>query len=354
MLYGAVCKASAVLWKSRRITALTSVLLMVYYPTVVYVSYLYGTLLSAAFCSLGLCAALLLSETGKVRYGVLMACAFPLGILAHQSAAIGLVAAVLYLLVQGGKREFFRNLVPAALTVLLFLLCSKAVDTVYTDITGADPQADPVPAVCTIYMGITATEGSAGPGSQDGSYVEIFNDNNADGRQASRDALQRIAVVAGEYLTGKRSLSFFLEKVKYQWLDPTFGARKTIVMNDPNVGDPPNSEAFVKFYDSSVRTIAFKLLTGFMLLIYFGSLAGGLRVIRGGRTGLGGMLPALFVLGGIAFQLIWESFSRYCFCYFIWLVPVAACGIDWCCRLLTGDGRQRRETYAARKSAIFH
>lgn len=334
LLYFCVCRAAELIWKNPIITSFTSILMMLFYPTVIYTSYLYGTLLSAALCAGGIYAALLLSEKGGRRYELLFLLAFTAGILAHQSAAVGLLAALVYLLLGSGRREWKRNLFLAVMSAAMVYISLNMVDLVYNRITGADPDASAVPASCTIYMGITSSEGAAGPGSQDRSYTDIFNENNCDGRAANKDAICRIGKALQEYAVGERDVSFFRQKMQYQWLDPTFGARKTIVLNDPNAGDAPNSETFVSFYDSPLRAVIFKLTIGFMLLVYFGAVVGGVGGIR--KTHREGRCQAqtviwIYVIGGGAFQMIWESFSRYCFGYFIWLIPMAAYGIYLCC-----------------------
>lgn len=330
LLYVCLCRGAELLYRNPLVNMFTAVLLFLFYPVIVYTAYLYGTLLSAAFVSLGLCAVLLLHETGRMRYGILMAIAFSLAMLAHQSAAVGLLAAVLYLLIGGGKKNLPKNILIAAIACLTLFLAMKAVDVTYERITGADPDSSSVPLSCTIYMGLTATEGLAGPGSQDGANADLFNENNRDGEAANRDAMQRIGTVLKEYATGERDIRFFLDKIRFQWLDPTLGARWTIRMNDPNMGYPPNSEAFGEFYDNPVRNVAFKLSIGLMLLIYFGAVVSGVKTLHEG-TGAGPwVLIQLFVAGGYAFQMIWESFSRYCFSYFLWLIPCAAHGIYLC------------------------
>ena len=334
LLYVCLCRGTAMLYQNPLVNAIVSVLQLLFYPTVVYTAYLYGTLLSAAFVSLGLCAVLLLRETGNLRYGFLLAIAFSIAMISHQSAAVGLLAAILYLFISGEKKDILKNLLVAVIAILTLFIMMKAVDVTYERITGANPNSSSVPLSCTIYMGLTATEGIAGPGSQDGANAWIFVENRYDGKAANRDAMQRIGTVLKEYATGKRDLRFFLEKTQFQWLDPTLGARFTIRMNDPHMGYPPNSEAFTAFYDSSVRNILFKLLTAFMLLIYFGAIVSGIKTLRTGGGVGPWMLVQLFVSGGYAFQMIWESFSRYCLSYFLWLIPGAAYGIYLCGRFL--------------------
>lgn len=327
IIYYSVCKASRLIYHNPVITSVTSLLLMLFYPLFIYTSFIYGTLLSIAFTSLGLYAVISLCETGKTRYGILMAFAFPIGIMMHQSAAIGLVASAIYLIMNAKGKLLFRNILLLLMSIVIFFLSMKTVDLVYNNITGADADASSVPVTCTIYMGITSTTGDSGPGSQDGSYTDIFIENNCDGEAASQDALQRISLAVKEYFTGERSFKFFLEKTEYQWLDPSFGARKIIRMNNPNMGEPSNSEAFTAFYNSSFRTIIFKLSIGAMLAIYIGALISGIKTLRAIQTYPAAILVQLYVIGGAAFQLIWESLSRYCLNYYIWLILEAAFGL---------------------------
>lgn len=325
--YFSICKASKLVYDSPVISAITSLILMLFYPIFIYDSYIYGTLLSVAFVSLGLYGTIAYCKTGRTWYIALIIFSFPLGILMHQSAAIGLVAAIIYLIMAEKGKMLVRNIIISAMAIIMVALFMKGTYSLYNHLTGADPDQSSVPVTCTIYMGLTAVDGVAGPGSQDGSYTEVFLENHCDGQAANRDALRRIAIVMQEYLTGKRSLEFFLEKVEYQWLDPTLGARKIIKMNDPNMGDPVNSEEFVAFYKSSFRSYIFKLSIGGMLLIYVCALIAGVKTVRNIKAYSEATLIQLYVIGGFAFQLLWESLSRYCLGYFMWLIPEAAFGL---------------------------
>lgn len=327
IIYCSICRTTKLIFKNSVVTALTEILLMLFYPTVIYTAYHYGTLWAVAFTSLGLFATVSLCETGKRWYAALIIVTFPLGILMHQSAAIGLVAAICYLLFNSEKGILVRNILISIIAVIMVVLFMKTVKISYESITGADPNASSVPVTCTVYMGLTAPIASGGPGSQDGSYTEIFNRNKQDGKAANAEAVQGIIHVIGEYITGERSLKFFLEKTEYQWLDPTFGARKIIRTNDSNMSEPPNSDAYIKFYNSSLRTIVFKLSIAGMLLIYISALITGIKNIRGSKEYPTVILIQLYVIGGFAFQLFWESLSRYCFNYFIWLIPLGGMGM---------------------------
>lgn len=325
VVYYSICQTVKLVFKNPMVTSLTSLLLLMFYPLVIYTSYHYGTLLSIAFTSLGMYGTAALCETDKRRYVIAIILAFPMGILMHQSAAVGLLAAIIYLLMN--QKPFLRNIVIVVMTVIVIFLSMKVVDGIYTHITDSDPNASSVPVSCTVYMGLTSTTGASGPGSQDGADAQIFIENNCDAKAANKDALNRIFKAVNEYLTGKRNLGFFVEKTEYQWLDPTFGGRKTIRMNDSNMGEPANSDAFTAFYNSSLRSVVFKISIGIMLLVYISALIAGARSIRNIREYPMVILLHLYIIGGGTFQMIWESLSRYCLGYFVWLLPLSAFGL---------------------------
>lgn len=326
LIYYSVCRASRLIFRNPVVEMLTSLMMLLCYPVIVYITFIYGTLWSIALTSLGLYGTAAWQETGKRRYAVIMMISFPLGILMHQSEASGFAASALYLVMAGGKKRLAEYLLVIALTAGLVFVSMKTVNMVYTGITGVSREADPIPVTCTIYMGLTSTEGSGGPGSQDGSYGDIFVENNRDGKAAGRDAVRRILTVTQEYLTGRRSLSFFLEKTQYQWLDPTFGARKIIRTEGAGQGIMAHEDAYRAFYDSPLRTAVFKFSTGGMLFLYCAVFVTGLYAVYDGKKYPQASLIRIYVLGGCAFQLLWESLSRYCLGYFIWLIPLAAAG----------------------------
>ena len=101
--------------------------------------FLYGTLLSIAFASLGIYGVIKLIHNEKLRYGFLSVIAFSIGILMHQSAAIALMAAFIYMFFNIKSRK-------SALRIgMSFVLClgmivgiQKTVDSTYLYISGTD------------------------------------------------------------------------------------------------------------------------------------------------------------------------------------------------------------------------
>lgn len=331
-----ICKTVYNITNDKSYIVLIAATLTLFYPIVIYTTFMYGTLLSLTFSVWGFYSVIKFCKSANRKYAVLAAFGFPMGILMHQSAAVAAIAGIIYLLVHINRKNALKNGLSVAAIILMVILSLRLTNITYEKLTDAPP-GDSVPPTATIYMGLNAETPEGGPGSQDGSFVKIFAENHEDGAATNRDAINRIKVILSDYATGKRSLSFFVRKTEYQWMDPTMGARKTIIPNDSNYGEPPNSAAFRRFYDSSLRKIIFRISDIFMILVYgFAAVSGIFTLVRKDGTDdeiSVHFLIQLFFIGGFAFQLMWETLPRYCFPYFVWLIPEAIYGVHQLCQL---------------------
>ena len=322
------------IWKDEIATIVATLFVTVYYPIIIYTCYLYGTLLSTSFSAWGVYGIIRFCENKKLRHFILAVSGFTLGVQMHQSAAIVMIAAMFYLLIHTSKETICRTIICLIMMVGAIFASNKIGDIIYYDFIAEVEPGDAVPTLAYIYMGIASVDGVGGPGSQDGSNWEIFEENNCDAKATNKDAWNRIVKILSEYLSGERSLNFFIDKVKFQWLDPTFGSRRIIETNYPELGEPPNSEAYLRVRYSSWRNVGFKFTIVGLIMVYGLNLFAAIyQIIKKEQDGLHFFIQILLI-GGFVFQLFWESISRYCFSYFIWLIPGAGYGIVLLYRLV--------------------
>lgn len=327
ILLAAVSLSTKKVWKDEKATIIATLFVSIYYPIIIYTCYLYGTLLSTAFSALGVYGIIHFCKDRKLKNFILALIGFTLGVQMHQSAAIVMIAGIFYLLIHTSKETICKTIICTVMLVGAIFASNKISDIIYYDIIADVEPGDAVPTLAYIYMGINAVDGVGGPGSQDGSNWLIFEENNCDAKATNKDAWNRIVKIFSEYLTGERSLSFFVEKVKFQWLDPTFGSRRILETNYPEQGEPANSEAYLKVRNSSLRDVGFKFaVVGMMITYGLNWFAAVYQIIKKEQDGLSFFIQILLV-GGFVFQLFWESISRYCFSYFVWLIPGAAYGL---------------------------
>ncbi|MCQ2081385.1 MAG: hypothetical protein MJZ11_06980 [Lachnospiraceae bacterium] len=299
-----------------------------FYPIIIYTSFLYGTLLSFAFSIWGFYNAIEWVSKRSVRNALLMSFCFTIAISFHQSAAIAFLAACIYLIVNINKKNVINILFIIVISFLLIFAFGKIVDYTYERITNIE-KGDSLPPLATIAMGLTSTDEYGGPGSQDGSFFQIYDENNRISAETNKASLKIIKNSFLDFISGKRSLSFFYKKIQYQWLDPTLGSKKTIITN---YEEPYNSKLFLAFYNSSLRNIIFKFSNVFMIVIYGFSFITGIMLTINDKSMDDSsanihLLFQLYVIGGFIFQLFWESLSRYCFPYYLFIIIEGSYGI---------------------------
>lgn len=319
--------------KDKSLGMLLKIALVFFYPIIVYTCYVYGTLAAVTFEVWAFYFAVSFVEENDGKHKIfnglgVVLCIF-WGVEMHMSALIAMVAICIYLVLKTEKETWIRNVILIISVVLFYLACNRLVDATYVAITNS-PVHDAIPISAKVYMGITASETQpGGPGSQDGSYWKMFELNDMNAKKTNEYLWPVIGNVMHEYMVGERSWSFFLKKAEYQWLDPTLDARRIILLNNQLNGEPANSNIYTAFYYSRIRTIALKLITAFMIMVYGCAFFSAINRLINKKSDVDiHFLIQIFIVGGFMFQLIAESISRYIFSYYVLLLIEAFYGIS--------------------------
>lgn len=166
-------------------------------------------------------------------------------------------------------------------------------------------------------MGITS-QNELGYGSYDGSGVEQYYEFGPEVTREESQTAIRTAVI--EYLHGERSLGFFVQKTVCQWCDPWFNsAVMTVYLWNTSV---PISDHYRTFMQGSMMQAIEKWLSLYVLTCYLaGFLFIGISIYQC-RWNPGATLMLLYFIGGFTFQLLWETKGRYCYPYFMMLIPL--------------------------------
>lgn len=198
------------------------------------------------------------------------------------------------------------------------------------------PYSTGTPSTAHILMGIHSGT-YYGPGGFDGSNWDLFWDNNADTAAANAAAAKGIREYIATYLHNPKEVKFFLQKTAWQWLDPWFEA---LTMNGPAITVAGGAGWLATALGGGVlfapvQAVLRALLTFVYLFAGVGTLA--LRRRNSGTVWV--QLLGIAFFGGFLFQLVWETKSRYCFPFFVFLLPVAAVGFT---AVLQWAGEKRR------------
>lgn len=171
-----------------------------------------------------------------------------------------------------------------------------------------------------ILMGITSFPDSDMPGSYATAYLDIYIQNKQNSEAANQAVYAQIQQAVFEYLTGKRSLYFFVKKIEYEWLNPLFSSI-AMTVNSPDVSGSLHS-----FLYGPVFTILQKAMSYFLPTIYF--LSALCAIWQKGRKKDAILLCMLFFAGGFLYCLLSEGKSRYTFPFFLILIPIACCSAN--------------------------
>ena len=185
------------------------------------------------------------------------------------------------------------------------------------------PYSSGMPASATVLMGIHSGT-YYGPGGFDGSSWSLFWDNGADTDAANTAAVKGIREYMATYLHNPKEVKFFLQKTAWQWLDPWFEA---LTMNGPSITVAGGAGWLATALAGGVLFAPVQaLLRALLTFVYLFAGIGTLELRRKTDGSVWAQLLGIAFFGGFLFQLVWETKSRYCFPFFVFLLPLAALG----------------------------
>lgn len=317
---------------------LCTVLCLLFVPIPMYASFVYGTLPAPAMVLWGGYGVLRFIKGGKPGWLALPFVLFPLAVLAYQSALIFILAVCIVAAFSGfgcGGKRLLGGFVLAALLIAVPIAAEKIGQSVFFARVPI-PYSTGMPASATALMGIHSGT-YYGPGGFDGSSWDLFWDNNADTAAANAAAAKGIREYIVTYLHNPKEVKFFLQKTAWQWLDPWFEA---LTMNGPAITVAGGAGWLATALGGGVLFAPVQaVLRALLTFVYLFAGVGTLVLRRRNSGAVWVQLPGIAFFGGFLFQLVWETKSRYCFPFFVFLLPVAAVGFT---AVLQWAGKKRR------------
>lgn len=321
----ALCCISREFGARPRTQLLCAMLCLLFVPIPMYASFVYGTLPTPAIVLWGGYGLLRFIKSDNPGWLALPLVLFPTAAVVYQSSLIFVIAAciaVLFTSCRGGWQNALRGIATAVLLLIVPLGVRSVLQSwFFTRIP--IPYSTGTPSTAHILMGIHSGT-YYGPGGFDGSNWNLFWDNDADTAAASAAAVRGIREYLATYLHNPKEVKFFLQKTAWQWLDPWFEA---LTMNGPSITVAGGAGWLATALGGGVlfapvQAVLRALLTFVYLFAGYGTLA--LRRKTGGAVWA--QLLGIAFFGGFLFQLVWETKSRYCFPFFVFLLPLAAVG----------------------------
>lgn len=329
--------------KKEEAGSICGLLTVLFSPLVYYTCFVYGTIPSLALTAGTFYFAVRLVQTGKMRYLLPETLCALLAILVYSAACIGAIAVFVILLLAGFRlvRKNWKKALTvwagAVLPLILPYLALQMVPAVFESLTGIASTDTAAPTLTWIVMGLSSSSNTvAGPGSYNKLPETVMQDGETTA-EASARLFTSLKTILAEYLSGERSLSFFIEKLLYQWTDPWFGSiTLTLVQRGGARGGRGAFTAGTSATSVSMSSLA--SLQPFLVIFHLAVIVLAVLCVftllpRQKKESFTAesfciLLPAVYFAGVFLFQLVWESKSRYCLPAFVLLFPLAACAVE--------------------------
>ncbi len=293
---------------------------IIFYPLIMYCSFIYGTLLGLAFALTALDHEIVFFKDGKKLHAVISLLFVVLAIFAKTNYIIFAIAMVIYAALETLKAKkviFICYLI--ALIALLPISSSAPLQIAYR-VTGQS-ECDSISAVAFVAMGLQ--EGPRANGWHNGYDNDSFVNNGYDSDVQRYEAIRSIGGrLRAFYRDPKYGAEFFLLKLASQWNNPTFECYWINQVCDTDI----EQSSFIKYIVSKEgSTKAYGYLDVMLLLTLVGALAA--FWLKDDFTQRQLIFATIFI-GGFLFHIFWEAKGQYTLPYFVLLFPYAVMGYN--------------------------
>ncbi|MBE5916531.1 MAG: hypothetical protein E7273_06750 [Pseudobutyrivibrio ruminis] len=295
---------------------------IIFYPMIMYASFVYGNIWSTTFAIIAFDAELVFFEKKRNIDIAKCAIAIALSFIIKGSAMIYLVAIIIYAIVRG-----LVNNIKVGKVLLISIACCLSVTlfsviprTILIKTMGYDIRNDGIWAF--IAMGLQ--EDGTTAGWYNGYCLDVYYDNNRDTEIAEQIAKEETFNRLQYLFEDKHNAyEFFSKKIASTWIEPTYSSYWISQVRYHRVDFP---DWLDKFMTAQSYAVAAKLFNFFLILIFTGMALYLIFEDKSKFTNKSFLF--LSVVGGFTFLLFWETKSQYTITYFIWLFPYAIEGFE--------------------------
>lgn len=320
-------KIAGILWEEKESSYMAGSALIgiLFFPYLLYATFLYGTVIGMALALLSFYMMLLYMRNPKIHY--LLICGLSMGIatVVKSNYMIYMIAEVLYLLIKimsekaSGLKKALPKLVLIIVLLGFFIIGRCGMDAYLKSMNGGD-EVKGIPMMAWIAMGLQ--DGKAAPGWYNGYNNGVYIENGFDYDKTMTAVMDEIRrIVSGYPKDIQTSVSFFVKKVSSQWNNPTF--QSLWILEDREGKDGLTWLLRGKgryLYILWVNLLQTWILAGTFMY----------AVLRFRKSSVDEMILPLTFIGGFIFHIFWEAEGLYSILYFPLLLPLSICGYgEW-------------------------
>ena len=306
---------------SRKISLATVFTGILFYPLIMYCSFVYGNIWGLALSLLAIRFALQFLQQHRCRYAVLAALVILAGICFKFNYIIFLIGILLYAVVETIRQKKVKLLLLPVLLILSILIQSMLPVALARQVTG-DSMDRGASTWAWAAMGLQR-EGPFCPGWYNNYDVYSYWDSEENPQVQSELAKQNLADSIGFFTSHPgEALRFFTVKTASQWNNPTFQC----YWITQNSSTSFQQSSWVSWFTSEN---GMALGRSYLNLLQFVILAGSLLycvLYWKDPKKLAFLMLAMIFVGGFLFHIVWEAKAQYTLSYFVLLIPYAIAG----------------------------
>lgn len=302
---------------------LISLVLLLFAPMILYITFTYGTMIGLALSVSGLYFQLTFFKNKKLICGILSVLLIATAVMFKSNYLIVLVASLLVYMFYAIFRKRMLNILIAVIGVLIYIILGSGV-TAFVEGKTQTNLSKGVPTVAWITMGLS--ECHRGPGWWSGYNGDLYDDSGYDTEKAKEKGIEDLKERL-EYMKKEPvyTLKFFCKKILSMWCEPTFQSIWIQQVKTHSIEFSRPVHSFLTSHEA-LNNIYWQICNYLQTAIYF---FGAVYLILNFRKiKMYKLLPAIIMIGGFLFHLVWEAKGQYSVTYFFLIIPYSLCGFD--------------------------
>lgn len=343
--YYCIGKSFQKLFSSSNTGRLIQMALYTFLPYLMYITYIYGTLIGMMFATVGIYLILCYLENHKIRFGIAGVLSLAVATVCKSNFFIHVIAVCILLIVEmvrDGRTGFKESgRWKATLLAGLILACLSARITttaiIEHEIQKEAPQGSPT--ILFVVMGMQ--EGWRAPGWCNSFDDLMYEQCEYDQKETKRVGFEWFKKETAEFLYNPDyAVEFFNQKMASIWANPTFECFE-IQKSRPAGTGVPKILVSVMDVGNPVNSVLMEIMDVLQTVLYFGVVLFVILSVR--KIHFRELIYALVFVGAFVFYILWEARCHYTVPVVILLIPYAVLGYAECAAGLEGCLKNRKE-----------
>ncbi len=354
LAYKYILASMRVLGTSRMAQFVMMVVAVLFWPFIMYASYVYGIIWHTTLAIIAFYYVLKFLQGYKWTLLLWAAVLTGLCIIVKSNALIFYIAIVIYLIVNADWKKFNAKVVAAFIGMLVLPILMSKVPVLFIEKTTPLDVEQGIPMNAYAYMGLTFSGDAPAPGWYN-NFVDNIYEEKGFSKEATAEEVSRLFGERMSELKGNPTYTytFFLQKIVSMWNEPTYESFLVTQNADHNV----DMAAYIDWFMSPAGYGIFVEIEKVMqLLIYIGALAW--LLFERKESFVVNSFWAMCFVGGFLFHFVWEAKSQYALSYVVLLLPCSILGWELLLKIVV-HGRGKLEVKevgnvnSSRKQHIF-